>query len=892
MNESGSQENKCQRCGAQIPPSTEDRLCPACLMSGAINPRNSGQKTILITMDPVNSGPEPKEFPFEFGGYRLLGLLGRGGMGTVYEAEQHATGRRIALKVLTQQLDSSDLRHRFLREGRLAAGIRHPNSLYVFGSEEIEGVPVISMEVAGSGTLKDKLKKRGSLPVKEAVDAILDVIAGLEAAFDVGVLHRDIKPSNCFVSPDGSVKIGDFGISLSTLARDDSYITATGVIMGTPAFASPEQLRGDNLDVRADIYSVGATLFTLLTNRAPFEGENAVQVVAHAVNQKPKPLTEFRKDVPPGLERVVARCLAKEPDGRYADYRALRNALLPFSSQVPEPAKMEVRALAGWIDYLLALVIPYVVIMLSVGGAEFQLQPLVDRTLYSARYYFLLLGLGFLYFGITEGFWGAGLGKRLTGLSVVRTDGRLPGFGRALLRFFIPIFCIEIVRVPLLLTTITLPDVNAMTSAQVWLYVGISNVCPWLAVLMALRARRENGFATVWDKLSGTRVVVQLKGTVRAPLEPTAEFIEPREDVPLMGPYQVVSELVPEKWLVAFDALLHRPVWLIRESDPALPLARKNVARIGRLRWLQTIEANGARWNAFEATPGTPLSSLVKDGKRVPWERLRHWLHDLAGELWAATSDRTIPAELSLDHVWITPQGRAVLLDHPWPEGATHAERIRVSDLAGQQKFLSAVAACAESTTLPLHARPVLQNLAAGKFEKLSFLTGNLRGLLDKPAEVTRQIRAGCTLLLPVYCWTMVFIGYEPRGGGAETIWSSDMGTALATALVVLGSIAVAQLLELPFRSTASYAIFRLAVINSRGERASALHQLGRWAIMWLPLLLLISLVLLLVPQSPDIAFFSGLGLLLLWIGAAAYGAVNPYRGLQDRLAGTWVVRR
>jgi hypothetical protein len=205
---------------------------------------------------------------------------------------------------------------------------------------------------------------------------------------------------------------------------------------------------------------------------------------------------------------------------------------------------------------------------------------------------------------------------------------------------------------------------------------------------------------------------------------------------------------------------------------------------------------------------------------------------------------------------------------------------------------LSAVAACAESTTLPLHARPVLQNLAAGKFEKLSFLAGNLRGLLDKPAEVTRQIRAGCMLLLPVYIWIMVFIGYEPRGGGPETIWSSKMGTALATALVVLGSIAVAQLLELPFRSTASYAIFRLAVINANGERASVSRLLGRWAIMWLPLLLLISLVLILDQQAHDIAFFSGLGLLLLWIGAAAYGVVHPYRGLQDRLAGTWVVRR
>ena len=708
-----SERNKCQHCGAPLPASLTDQLCPACLMSGAFKADNSGQKTIRVTPGLSASTPEPREFPSEFGGYRLLGMLGRGGMGTVYEAEQLATGRRVALKVLGQQLDSPDMRHRFLREGRLAAGIRHPNSLYVFGSEEIEDVPVITMEIAGGGTLKDKLKKRGSLPVKEAVDAILDVIAGLEAAYHAGVLHRDIKPSNCFVSPDGSVKIGDFGISLSTLARDDSYATATGVVMGTPAYAPPEQLRGDSLDVRADIYSVGATLFTLLTNRAPFEGENAVQVVAHAVNQKPKPLTEFRKDVPPGLDRVVARCLAKEPGGRYADYRALRNALLPFSSQVPEPATMEVRALAGWIDYLVALVIPYVVIMLSVGGAQFQLQPLVDHTLYSARYYFLFLGLGFLYFGINEGFWGAGLGKRLLGLSVVRTDGRLPGLGRALFRLFIPIFCIEIVRVPLLLITISLSDVNAMTSAQVWLYVGISNVCPWLPVLMVLRARRENGFATVWDRLSGTRVVVQLKGAVRMPLEPADQFMMPREDAPPMGPYQVVRELVSGKWIVAFDPLLRRPVWLIRQSDSALPLARKNVSRIGRLRWLQTIEANGDLWNAFEATPGTPLSSLVQDGKRVPWKKLRHWLHDLSAELWAATSEQTLPVELSLDHVWITPQGHAILLDQPWPEGATSAGRIRVSDLAGQQRFLSAVAACAESTTLPLHARPVLQNLAA-----------------------------------------------------------------------------------------------------------------------------------------------------------------------------------
>ncbi|MBE0713279.1 MAG: serine/threonine protein kinase, partial [Candidatus Aminicenantes bacterium] len=363
-------DDACKRCGAVIPAKSTEKLCPACLMSGALEP--PGDKAETVTKPPGESRPRIgiSKFPKEFGGYRLLGLLGRGGMGTVYEAEQVATGRRVALKMLEQQIDSPEMRQRFLREGRLAAGVSHPNSLYIFGSEEVEGIPVITMEIAGGGTLKDKLKKRGPLPIKEAVDTILDVIAGLEAAFAAGVLHRDIKPSNCFVGPDGSVKIGDFGLSVSTLAKDDSFVTASGIIMGTPAYASPEQLRGDALDLRADIYSVGATLFSLLTNRAPFEGDNVVQVVVNAVNQQPKPLNEFRGDVPPGLERVVARCLAKEPGQRYADYKALCDALLSFSSREAEPASMKGRSAAGWIDFFIAFLIPYVILMLLVGGQD------------------------------------------------------------------------------------------------------------------------------------------------------------------------------------------------------------------------------------------------------------------------------------------------------------------------------------------------------------------------------------------------------------------------------------------------------------------------------------------------------------------------------------------
>jgi uncharacterized RDD family membrane protein YckC len=886
---STSAKGECPRCGAVLQTTGTEGLCPACLLSGALEPRSGPAETVSVSPGESLSRYGPSEFPCEFGGYRLLGRLGRGGMGLVYEALQHATGRRVALKMLGQQLDAPDLRQRFLREGRLAAGVNHPNSLYIFGSEEIEGLPVITMEIADRGTLQDRLDQHGPLPVREAVDAVLDVIAGLEAACAGGVLHRDIKPSNCFVGPDGSVKVGDFGLSVSTLVKTDTFVTAPNQIMGTPAYAAPEQLRGDALDLRADIYAVGATLFALLTSHPPFEGDNAVQVVANAVHQEPKSLIELRDDVPAGLARVVARCLAKEPEKRYPDYPTLRNALLPFSSREAEPASIKVRASAGWIDYLIAFLIPYVALMLLVGAEPLLIQPLVERTLYSSRYYLALFGCGFLYFGIAEGIGGAGLGKRLKGLRVVRTNGRVPGVGRALIRILIPIASVEGVRMPLMLATISGAD---WTGSQTALFVGAAMICGWIPVLLMLRARRENGFATVWDLASGTRVVVKPQGAVRPSLEPAAEPETAVAGGRSLGPYHLVQEIAPGRWIVATDPVLRRPVWLLRRNAPELCPARRNLARPGRLRWLQKVETAGAIWDAFEATPGVPFSRLVESGNRVPWSTLRHWLHDLTSELWDAAGDGTLPATLSLDQIWITARGRAVLLDEPWPRVKSRAEPISVRNVAGQQRFLNTMAACVESTSVPLHARGVLRNLEQGKFERLSFLAGTLRGLLDRPAEVSQGIRAGSIFVLPLFVWILVFLGYYQ----AERIqqWNDSLGAILLiSALAVLAVTALIQLLELPVGSTASHAIFRLAVVNAAGEPAERSRLLARWAIVWVPLFLPLLVVALVTDGiGPTAALLSALVLLLLWIGAALHAAVHPHRGWHDRLAGTWVVRQ
>jgi len=879
---SNSSSPTCPRCGAKVAADATDPLCPACLISCA-----------LEAPDPAPSSPEPIEFPCEFGGYRLRGLLGRGGMGAVYDAEQIETKRRVALKMLVQQLDSPEMRERFLREGRLAAGVSHPNSLYIFGSEEVEGVPVITMEIAGGGTLKDTLKKRGPILTTEAVDAILDVIAGLEAAISAGVLTRDIKPSNCFVNPDGSVKIGDFGLSVSTLARDDSYATATGVIMGTPAYASPEQLRGDELDVRADIYSVGAAPFTLLTGKAPFEGKNAVQVVANAVNQKPKQISELRVDAPPGLDRIVARCLAKEPNGRYSDYSLLRDALLPFSSKEPEPASMKIRASAGWIDYLIAFLVPYVILMLAVGNDEFHLRLFMDRTLFSARYHILFLSCGFLYFSISEGIFSAGIGKRLKGLRVVRKNGRPPGVFRALIRIVLPFLCCEGVRIPFLLLTISATQINDMTTMEVVLYSAACSICPWFPILFAFSARRENGYSTMWDFISGTKVVMKPKGAARPSIEVAAKPESLVEGAKPFGPYRFIKEIVHGKWIVATDPVLRRQIWLLRRTSSELPLARRNLARSGRLRWLQKVQMAESGWDAFEAPRGATFSSLVKGGMHSPWGTLRHWLHDLASEMWSAAGDSTLPAELSLDHVWITAQGQAVLLDEPWPDVENPAERIPVGDLAGQQRFLNAIAAHVKSTSLPLHARPVLKNLGEGKFEKLSFLTGALQGLLYKPAEVSKGIRAGSIFMMPLYVWIMIFVGaYQGAEWLQEMIGDSVSWLAMTITILVLGGSALIQILEIPFRTSCSFATFRLAVINSKGESAGMSRLLIRWAIIWLPLLIPLAIATLLLKTDKDIAFVSAVVWILLWISAAIYTVIRPNRGMHDRLSDTWVVRQ
>ena len=940
MNEQLNKSSSCPRCGSSIPANATDALCPACLMSQALAmpddetwsldgvmpngvppegwlsgpvpthaPRSSGQPSDHLSVTDLVAEPKQslRSLPRDFGDYRLLRLLGSGGMGKVFEAEHQPTGRRIALKRLAMRLDSAEMRKRFLREGRLAASVTHPHSLYVFGSEDIDGTPVITMEIAAGGTLKDELDKHGPLPVRQAVDAILDVIAGLQAAGEVGVLHRDIKPSNCFVMPDGSVKIGDYGLSISSLRREDTHLTASGRIMGTPAYASPEQLRGDELDLRADIYSVGATLYTLLTGKAPFDGRNAVQVVANAVKMAPQKPSELRRDLPAGLESIICRCLEKEPGSRYADYRLLSEALLPFSSRENESVSLDDRSAAGWIDFLIAFFVPYIALRLWVGGGELHFGWLMEKTLYSARFYLAFLGFGMLYFTVVEGFFGGGFGKKHKGLLVVRAgDSGRPGPWRAWIRIAVPLLSTEAVRLPLLFSFITATRPEELTFWQVMLYIGLATACPWVPILLERIFRRAGGHVTPWDLLSGTRVIVRPTAESRPSVvmdrAPAASGSLSDEDMRL-GPFEIREEIVAGLWLRGVDPVLDRPVWLLKRQGGGPSESRRAVSRPGRARWLQkTKDAKGEVWDAYEGSPGVPFRLRAAEGP-IPWSELRHWLHDLASELWATEeADGQIDAgdptgsQLGLDHIWLTTSGRALLLDLPWPRApyeatsAEQAELYDVGDLAGKQRFLAEVASSVESTSLPLHARPVLSNLSEGRFEKLSFLAGTLRGLMDRPAALSRPARAGALFLLPVYNFLMTLVGSWESAAELENLFP-QFGSITFLVLFVIAACATAtQLLLIPFQTTVGHSLFRLAVVDAEGRSASRRRLLARWSVAWGPLILATASSIVLAPSglaSPWLRMGFA-----LWLAAALYAALDPHRGLHDRLAGTWVVLR
>ena len=248
------------------------------------------------------------------GRYRIQRKLGAGGMADVYLAEDQELGRRVAIKILNGRHANDDqFIERFRREAKNAAALNHPNIVSIYDRGNAEDTYYIAMEFLDGRTLKELIVGRGAAPINVAIEYARQILSALRFAHRHGIVHRDIKPHNVLVDGEGRVKVTDFGIARA----GTSQMTETGSIVGTAQYLSPEQARGGEVDPRSDLYSLGIVLYELLTGKTPFEGETPVEIAMKHLSNAPKPPSKLRPDIPPELDMVVLRALAKSPDDRY-----------------------------------------------------------------------------------------------------------------------------------------------------------------------------------------------------------------------------------------------------------------------------------------------------------------------------------------------------------------------------------------------------------------------------------------------------------------------------------------------------------------------------------------------------------------------------------------------
>ena len=251
--------------------------------------------------------------------YEILEKIGSGGMADVYKAKCHVLNRLVAIKVLKQEYSTdATFVKKFRVEAQSAAGLSHPNIVNVYDVGEDNGIYFIVMELVQGITLKNYIDMKGKLDIREALNISVQIASGLSAAHDNRIIHRDIKPQNIIMSRDGKVKVTDFGIAK---VADSTTVTTTAA--GTVHYISPEQARGGYSDEKSDIYSLGITMYEMVTGRVPFEGETNVAVALLHIQGEMVPPRELEPSIPKSFEKIILKCTQKKPDRRYASAREL-----------------------------------------------------------------------------------------------------------------------------------------------------------------------------------------------------------------------------------------------------------------------------------------------------------------------------------------------------------------------------------------------------------------------------------------------------------------------------------------------------------------------------------------------------------------------------------------
>jgi eukaryotic-like serine/threonine-protein kinase len=269
----------------------------------------------------------------KIGKYEIVKELGKGAMGVVYEGRDPQIGRQVAIKTIRfdaggDELMGEEVQKRFVREAQSAGNLRHQNIVTIYDVGEDQGMMFIAMEYVDGQSLEKRIASRKKFEAAEVAALLSQVAEALDYAHRKGIIHRDIKPANILIDSDGRPRVVDFGIAhVST-----STITNTGISIGTPAYMAPEQIAGQKLDGRADVFSLGVVLYEMLTLNKPFGADNVTTIIYKIMNEDPRPMREFDKGIPAGLEFICRKALAKNPAGRYQTAREMVDDLKNYET--------------------------------------------------------------------------------------------------------------------------------------------------------------------------------------------------------------------------------------------------------------------------------------------------------------------------------------------------------------------------------------------------------------------------------------------------------------------------------------------------------------------------------------------------------------------------------
>src|SRR4051812_27746583 len=267
--------------------------------------------------------------PEKIGRYEIVGELGRGAMGVVYKATDPNIGRTVALKTMrldVHGVDEEEMLRRFKHEAKLAGVMNHPNIVTIYDAGEDQGVFYIAMEYMEGVTLHSVLHEQRATSTERMLEISRQILPGLDYAHRRGVIHRDVKPANIMISGE-DIKIMDFGI-----AKSAGGMTSAGQVLGTPAYMSPEQVRGKTLDGRSDLFSYGVCLYEMITGEKPFTGQNVTTIIYKIMNEAPVPPRDLDVTIHPGISAVITKALEKNPDQRHQNGAELLNELENYKS--------------------------------------------------------------------------------------------------------------------------------------------------------------------------------------------------------------------------------------------------------------------------------------------------------------------------------------------------------------------------------------------------------------------------------------------------------------------------------------------------------------------------------------------------------------------------------